>query len=153
MIYCFIFDVDCSLYIIWTIYSRLGGTKFSRIYVWEWSGVEFATDGQSASTSLCRAAHDEIFTCSLVWQVHPSSSRTPSLTRGRACILQSTSLSGQSREGSISIYYSLIWDSPDLQDQVPVFISPGTRWPSYIPRHRVPFSSLLTPRRVTVEVF
>jgi hypothetical protein len=122
----------------------------------EWSGVEFATDGQSASTSWCRAAlwgpwPDFIY--SLVWHVLPSSCRVPSLTRGQVCILQCTSLTGQSREGPVTIYYCLIWGSPDLEDEVPVFISPGTGWPSSTSRHRVPFSSPLTTRRVTVEVF
>jgi hypothetical protein len=31
--------------------------------------------------------------------------------------------------------------------------TPGTGWPSYTPRHWVPFSSLPTTRRATVEVF
>jgi hypothetical protein len=42
---------------------------------------------------------------------------------------------------------------PNLEDQVPVFISPRTWWPSYTPRHWVPFPSPPTTRRVTVEVF
>jgi hypothetical protein len=51
------------------------------------------------------------------------------------------------------ILHSQIWDSPNLEGQVPVFISPGTGWPSYTLRHWVPFSSLPTTRRSTVEVF
>jgi hypothetical protein len=34
-----------------------------------------------------------------------------------------------------------------------VFISPGTGWPSYTPRHWVPFPSPPATRRATVEVF
>jgi hypothetical protein len=97
----------------------------------EWSGVEFATDGQSASTSWCWAALWDPwpdFTCSLVWHVLSSSCRAPSATRGWVCILQCTSLTVQSRKGPIIIYYCLIWD-----------------W--------VPFSSPLVTRRVMVEVF
>jgi hypothetical protein len=35
----------------------------------------------------------------------------------------------------------------------PYLYPPGRGWPSYIPRHRVPFSSPPTTRRATVEVF
>jgi hypothetical protein len=40
-----------------------------------------------------------------------------------------------------------------LRLQVPIFISPGTGWPSYISGHWVPFLSPLTILRATVEVF
>jgi hypothetical protein len=78
-----------------------------------WSGIQFATDSHSASTSWCGAAlwgPWPDFTCSLVWHVLASSCVAPSLTRGRVCILQCTSLTGQSREGLIIIYYCLVWD-------------------------------------------
>jgi hypothetical protein len=57
-----------------------------------------------------------------------------------------------------TIFYCFIRDSTNLEGQVPVFISPGTGWPSYISRHRIPFSSLLTTLsevevEVEVEVF
>jgi hypothetical protein len=48
-----------------------------------WSWIEFATDGQSASTSWCHTAlwgPWPDFRCSLVWNVRLSSCRTPSLT-------------------------------------------------------------------------
>jgi hypothetical protein len=51
------------------------------------------------------------------------------------------------------ILLSQIRDSPNLEGQVPVFISPKTWWPSYTPRHWVPFSSPPTTHRATVEVF
>jgi hypothetical protein len=54
--------------------------------------------------------------------------RAPSLTIGRVCILQCTSLTGQSRQGPITMYYCLI-----------------SNW--------VPFSSPRTTSRVMVEVF
>jgi hypothetical protein len=44
-------------------------------------------------------------------------------------------------------------DSPNLDGQVLVFISPRKWWPIYTPRHRVPFSSPPTTPRATVEVF
>jgi hypothetical protein len=90
----------------------------------ECSGVGFATDGQSTRGPL------PDFTCSLVWYVLAPSCRAPSLTRGMVCILQCTWLTSQCREGSVTIYYCLIWDSHDLEDQVPASISPGTGWPS-----------------------
>jgi hypothetical protein len=61
------------------------------------------------------------------------------------------SLSGSSRKEPVTILYPLIWDSPNLEDQVPVFISPGSGWPSYTSGHWVPFTSPLTTRRATVE--
>jgi hypothetical protein len=42
--------------------------------------------------------------------------------------------------------------SPKLEHQVPIFISRETGWPSYTTRYCVPFSSLPTTRRATVEV-
>jgi hypothetical protein len=60
-----------------------------------------------------------------------SSCNVPSLTRGQVCILQCTSLTGHSRKGPVSMYYCLIWGSPSLEGQVPIFISPGTGWSSY----------------------
>jgi hypothetical protein len=53
-----------------------------------------------------------------------SSCRAPSLTRGRVCILQCTSLTSQSREGP---YYCLIRDFSNLVGHVPIFISPRNR--------------------------
>jgi hypothetical protein len=52
-----------------------------------------------------------------------------------------------------TIFYCIIWDSPHLEGQVPYSYPLGTGWPSYNPGHWVPFSSPLTTRRVTVEVF
>jgi hypothetical protein len=50
------------------------------------------------------------------------------------------------------ILLSWIRNTPNLVSKVPVFISPGTGWPSYNPRHWVPFSSPPTTRGDTVEV-
>jgi hypothetical protein len=51
------------------------------------------------------------------------------------------------------VLVSQIWDSFNLEGQAPVFISPGTRWSSYTPRHWILFSSPLRTRRARVEVF
>jgi hypothetical protein len=43
--------------------------------------------------------------------------------------------------------------SPNLEGQLPVYISPRNRVAHYIPRHWVPFSSSPMARRNTVEIF
>jgi hypothetical protein len=52
-----------------------------------------------------------------------------------------------------TIFYCLIWDSPNLEGQVLVLYSPGTGWPNYTPGHWIRFSLPITTRRATVEVF
>jgi hypothetical protein len=80
--------------------------------------------------------------------------------RGRVCRLQlmlglasAVILGSESRENYGGILFSQIRDSPNLECRIPVFISPGTGWPSYNPRHLAPFSSPPVTRRDTVEVF
>jgi hypothetical protein len=59
----------------------------------------------------------------------------PSLTRGRVCnllyncfwALPEQSLLGRSPAELTTIFYCLIWDSPNLEGQVPIFISPRNR--------------------------
>jgi hypothetical protein len=51
------------------------------------------------------------------------------------------------------ILLSQIRDSPNLEGQVSVFISPSNRVFQLYPQRRVPFSSPPTTRRSTVEVF
>jgi hypothetical protein len=46
-------------------------------------------------------------------------------------------------------YYILIFETPNLE--VPIFISPKTRWPSYTPRNYVPFSPPHVTCRATME--
>jgi hypothetical protein len=66
----------------------------------------------------------------------------PSLTRGRVwnllynCIwaLPVQSLLGRSHAELTAIFYFLIWDSPNLEGQVPVFISPRNRVTKIYPR-------------------
>jgi hypothetical protein len=85
---------------------------------------------------------------------------TSSLTRGWVCRLQllvvlgsAVILRSESRGTHDHILLSQIRDSPNLEGQVPVFISPVTGWPRYTPRHCVPFWPPPTTRRPTVEVF
>jgi hypothetical protein len=58
-----------------------------------------------------------------VWNLQSCFCGAPSLTRGRVCNLQS--FNGPSRAEPVTILYRLIWHSPNLEGQVPVFISPG----------------------------
>jgi hypothetical protein len=59
----------------------------------------------------------------------------PSLMRGRVCnllykcfwALPEQSLLGQSSTELMAIFYCLIWDSLNLEDQAPIFISPRNR--------------------------
>jgi hypothetical protein len=73
--------------------------------------------------------------------------RAPSLTRGRVCRLElplalaSPVILGSrtlGTHGHILLFH--IRDFPNLENQVPVFISPGIVWSSFIPRHWISFS-------------
>jgi hypothetical protein len=85
----------------------------------------------------------------------------PSLTRGLVCnllynffwTLPEQSLLSRSTAQLTTIFYCLIWDSPTWRVRSLYLCSPGTGWPSYTPRHWVPFLSPLTTRRAAVEVF
>jgi hypothetical protein len=68
-------------------------------------------------------------------------------------LASAVTLGSESHRTRDHILLSQIQDSPDLEGQVPVFVSPGTGWPVYTPRHWVPFSSPPAIRRATVEVF
>jgi hypothetical protein len=61
---------------------------------------------------------------------------------------------GPSPAGLLTIFYCLRFETPPTWRAVsPYLYPPGTGWPSYTPRHWVTFSSPLTTRRATVEVF
>jgi hypothetical protein len=85
---------------------------------------------------------------------------TSSLTRGWVCSLQlllglasEVILRSESCGTRDDILLFQIRDCPNLEGQVPVFLSPRNRLASFTPRHCVPFSSPPTTRRATVEVF
>jgi hypothetical protein len=109
------------------------------------------TDGQSTSLSSCQAPNwgqNQIF-------ITPRQLRVwwcgaPFLTRGRVCGLQlllglasGVILESESRGTQDRILLSQIRDSPNLESQVPVFISPKTGWPCDTPGTGFPFSRLL----------
>jgi hypothetical protein len=90
----------------------------------------FTTDGQSASMCWYRAPlwdlrPDITFSRNVaVWNLRSCFYGAPSLTRGRVCNLQ---CNHPSRAEPVTILYCLIWDSPNLEGQVPIFISPRNR--------------------------
>jgi hypothetical protein len=85
----------------------------------------------------------------------------PSLKRGWVCnlphncfwALPEQSLLGPSPAELTATFYCLIWDSPNLQGQIPVFISPRNRVAQLYPRVLGSLLSPLTTLRATVEVF
>jgi hypothetical protein len=61
------------------------------------------------------------------------------------------SFSGPSPVGLMTIFYCLMFDTPPTwRARSPYLYPPGTGWPSFIPRHWVPFSS--PPTTPTVEI-
>jgi hypothetical protein len=61
---------------------------------------------------------------------------------------------GPNPAGLVTIFHSLrIKTPPTWRARSPYLYPPGTGWPSYTTRHRVPFSSPPTTRRATVEIF
>jgi hypothetical protein len=77
-----------------------------------------------------------------VWRLRVSWCVTPSLTRGRVCnllyncfwALPEQLLLGRSPAELTTIFYCLIWDSPNQKGQVSVFISPRNRVTQLYPR-------------------
>jgi hypothetical protein len=64
------------------------------------------------------------------------------------------SFSGPSPLGLTNILYCLRFETPlTWRARSPYLHIPGAGWPSYTPRHWIPFSSPRTTRRSTVELF
>jgi hypothetical protein len=64
------------------------------------------------------------------------------------------SFSGPSLAGFMTTFNCLRFETPlNWRTRFPYLYPPGTRWPSYTPRHWVSLSSPPTTRRPTVEVF
>jgi hypothetical protein len=89
-----------------------------------------------------------------VWQFWLCWYWAPSLTRGWVCNLLVQLLFGLARAITLgskyrrtqTIFYSFVWDFPNLEGQVAVFISHRSRVAHLYPRHWVPFSLLLATR-------
>jgi hypothetical protein len=76
------------------------------------------------------------------------------LTRERSAVYNSCwsaqSFLGPSPAGLVTIFYSLRFKTPPTwRGRSPYLYSPGTGWPSYTPRHWVPFLSPSTTHRAT----
>jgi hypothetical protein len=119
------------------------------------------TDGQSASLSWYQATiwdlRPDFYYCQtaaglLMWCAF-FDERTVCRLQLLLALASAVTLGPESR--GTNDHISLSQDSrlPNLEDQVILFISPGTGWPSYTHRHWVTFSSPPTASRVTVEVF
>jgi hypothetical protein len=97
--------------------------------------------GQSALVSSCHLEPMTRFLFS-VWQLLVSYCGAPSLTRGWVCNLLIQLLLGLARAVTLgckshrtqTIFYCLIWDSPNVEVQVPIFISPRNRVAQSYPR-------------------
>jgi hypothetical protein len=79
--------------------------------------------------------------------------RASSLTRGRVCRLPLLLALVSAVILGSDILLSQIRDSPNLEGEVPVFISPRNSVAQLYPRQWVPFSSPRMARRARVEVF
>jgi hypothetical protein len=86
---------------------------------------------------------DQVLSCSsFVWQLRRSAFNASSLTRKRVCnllvncfwVLPEQSHINRSPTELTAISYCLICDSPNLEGQVPVFISPRNRVAQIYPR-------------------
>jgi hypothetical protein len=95
-----------------------------------------------------------------VWQLWVSWCGAPSLRREWVSKLlvqlllglaSAVALGSKSAE-LLTIFYCLIWDSPNLKGQVPIFISIRNRVAQLYPRHWVPFMLPLTTHRSTVDI-
>jgi hypothetical protein len=79
--------------------------------------------------------HSELLYSYLIWYTFPPP---------RAIPLSLTVLRPQFRFPSCLLFYcdrlSACHPNPNPKGQATVFINPGTGWPSYTPRHRVPIS-------------
>jgi hypothetical protein len=64
------------------------------------------------------------------------------------------SFSGSNPAGLMTTFYCLRFETPPTwRSRSPYLYPPGTGWPSYTPRHWVPFSSPPSTSRATAEVF
>jgi hypothetical protein len=130
---------------------------FSQYFLRGWSWSKFNNDGQSASLSWCQAPIWDLWPIFLSpWNFLQTVAcllfLTPSLTRGRVCnvlyncfwALPEQSLLGRSLADLTTMFYCLILRSPNLDGQVPEFISPRTQGgPVICPDTVCPFCRLL----------
>jgi hypothetical protein len=142
------------------VYS-IKGFHLKFVYIFLWLELEFflrPTVSRPVSLGIGPSfgTLDQSLSCSssFVWQLRRSAFNASSLTRKRVCnflyncfwALPEQSHLSRSPTELTAISYCLIWDSPNLEGQVPYLYPPGTGWSSYTPGHWVPFLSPLTTR-------
>jgi hypothetical protein len=100
-------------------------------------------------------AYGQFFFLFSVWQLRFSWCGAPSLTIGWVCNLLVQLLLGivEVPQNSMTIFWCIIWDSPNLEGQVPVFLSPRNRVSQLYSWALGSLLSPLTTRRATVKVF
>jgi hypothetical protein len=120
---------SCRNVTFWNLWSCFcGAPSLTR----GWVRGYFTTDSQSVSMSWYRAPlwdlQRDITSCQnvAVWNLRSCFCGAPSLTTGRVYNLQCNH-SMVRRAEPVTILHSLIWDSPNLEGQVPIFISPNNR--------------------------
>jgi hypothetical protein len=126
---------------------------------WSRSRSYFRTDSQSVSVSWNRAPlwdlQPDITSCRNVGLISMRSYIywAPSLTRGRVRNLQCNHKMVRVAQNP-KPYFTVSCETPATwRARFPYLYPPRTGWPSYHPGHWVPFTSSLTTRRATVEVF
>jgi hypothetical protein len=114
---------SCTLVEIWTAYLS------NKIQILSWS--YFTTNGQSISQCVLVSnplwdMWPDITSCRKVamWKSRCCLCGASSLRRGRVCSCAMQPVNGPSRAESVTILYCLIWDSPNLEEQIPIVISP-----------------------------
>jgi hypothetical protein len=97
--------------------------------------------------------HDQIFVYCLTNAGFLLRGRAP-LWREDGFVIYSYNCFWALPELSLTSYFTVLFETPPTWRTRPLYLyHPGTGWPSYTPWHWVPFSSPLTTRRATVEVF
>jgi hypothetical protein len=133
------------------VLSRLPLSESKLLYDWRSTADQFIL----TKSPLRLTTRDFIFqrnTCGYCPYV------TSSLTRGWVCRLQFLALPSQSFSGAsparvITTIYCLKFETSQTRRvRSPYLYRPGNGWPSYVPRHWVPLSSLPTTRKATVEI-
>jgi hypothetical protein len=122
-----------------------------------WSQSYFTTGSLPPVSSLWRKAPWDSRHSNFIFQLNTCSYITSSLTRGWVCHLQllpAQSFSGLIPMGLMTTFYCLRFETPLTWWSRSLYLyPPETGWPSYNPKHWVPFSLPPTTHRATVEVF
>jgi hypothetical protein len=132
-------DLDLSAHFPFLYWARVG----KEVKPWTWFKSSYiATEGQSASLSWCQAPiwdprPNVLLSLIIFKQLRICWCEAPSLARSRECLVfagrRQCSLS-QAWQDSWAYFIAYFWDFPNLEGQVPVFISPKKRVTQLYPR-------------------